>query len=92
MVWGRNVCDKLPVTTTRNEALFAVRVLSHTIAAPADILKKLSILVTKTAPEFSLSAVKSFREDVLRRRPAVLAFRRARPNGTTALPFAEAGI
>ena len=35
------------------------------ITAPADSLKKLSGLGTKTAAEFSLGAVKSFREDTL---------------------------
>ncbi|HEY7998124.1 MAG TPA: hypothetical protein VIE87_04815 [Pseudolabrys sp.] len=35
------------------------------ITAPADSLKKLSGLGTKTAAEFSLGVVKSFREDTL---------------------------
>ncbi len=37
----------------------------HIITAPADILKKLSALGTKTGAELSLGAVKSFREDAL---------------------------
>jgi transaldolase len=37
----------------------------HIITAPADVLKKLSGLGTKTAAELSLGAVKSFREDAL---------------------------
>ena len=37
----------------------------HIITAPADILKKLSSLGSKTAAELSLGAVKSFREDAL---------------------------
>jgi transaldolase len=37
----------------------------HIITAPADILKKLPSLGTKTAAELSLGAVKSFREDAL---------------------------
>jgi transaldolase len=37
----------------------------HIITAPADVLKKLSSLGTKTAAELSLGAVKSFREDAL---------------------------
>jgi transaldolase len=37
----------------------------HIITAPADILKKLAGLGTKTAAELSLGAVKSFREDAL---------------------------
>ncbi|MGC1094543.1 MAG: transaldolase family protein, partial [Pseudolabrys sp.] len=35
----------------------------HIITAPADVLKKLPSLATKTATELSLAAVKSFRED-----------------------------
>jgi transaldolase len=35
----------------------------HIITAPADVLKKLPSLGTKTAAELSLGAVKSFRED-----------------------------
>src|SRR5450631_796017 len=37
----------------------------HIITAPADILKKISSLGSKTAAELSLGAVKSFREDAL---------------------------
>jgi transaldolase len=37
----------------------------HIITAPADVLKKLSGLGTKSAAELSLGAVKSFREDAL---------------------------
>jgi len=37
----------------------------HIITAPADVLKKLPGLGTKTAAELSLAAVKSFREDAL---------------------------
>jgi len=37
----------------------------HIITAPADILKKLPSLGTKTGAELSLGAVKSFREDAL---------------------------
>ena len=37
----------------------------HIITAPADVLKKLSSLGTKSAAELSLGAVKSFREDAL---------------------------
>ena len=37
----------------------------HIITAPADVLKKLPALGTKTAAELSLGAVKSFREDAL---------------------------
>ena len=37
----------------------------HIITAPADILKKLSSLGSKTAADLSLGAVKSFREDAL---------------------------
>jgi transaldolase len=37
----------------------------HIITAPADILKKLASLGSKTAAELSLGAVKSFREDAL---------------------------
>ena len=37
----------------------------HIITAPADILKKLSVLGTKTAAQLSLGAVKSFHEDAL---------------------------
>jgi transaldolase len=33
----------------------------HIITAPADVLKKLPALATKTAAELSLAAVKSFR-------------------------------
>ena len=35
----------------------------HIITAPADVLKKLPVLGTKSAAELSLGAVKSFRED-----------------------------
>jgi transaldolase len=37
----------------------------HIITAPADVLKKLPLLGTKSAAELSLGAVKSFREDAL---------------------------
>ncbi len=37
----------------------------HIITAPADVLKKLPALGTKTAAELSLGAVQSFREDAL---------------------------
>ena len=37
----------------------------HIITAPADVIKKLPSLGTKTAAELSLGAVKSFREDAL---------------------------
>jgi transaldolase len=37
----------------------------HIITAPADVLKKLPVLGTKTAAELSLAAVKSFREDAV---------------------------
>jgi transaldolase len=37
----------------------------HIITAPADILKKLSVLGSKSAAELSLGAVKSFREDAI---------------------------
>lgn len=37
----------------------------HIITAPADVLKKLSALGSKTAAELSLGAVKSFREDAI---------------------------
>jgi len=37
----------------------------HIITAPADVLKKLPSLGTKTAAELSLGAVKSFRDDAL---------------------------
>jgi transaldolase len=37
----------------------------HIITAPADILKKLSNLGTKTGAELSLAAVKAFRADAL---------------------------
>ena len=37
----------------------------HIITAPADVLKKLPALATKTAAELSLGAVKSFREDAV---------------------------
>jgi transaldolase len=37
----------------------------HIITAPADVLKKLPALGTKTAAELSLNAVQSFREDAL---------------------------
>jgi transaldolase len=37
----------------------------HIITAPADVLKKLPVLGTKTAAELSLGAVKSFREDAI---------------------------
>jgi len=37
----------------------------HIITAPADVLKKLPALGTKTAAELSLAAVKSFRDDAV---------------------------
>ena len=37
----------------------------HIITAPADVLKKLPALGTKSAAELSLGAVKAFREDAL---------------------------
>ncbi len=37
----------------------------HIITAPADILKKLTALGTRSAAELSLDAVKAFREDAL---------------------------
>jgi transaldolase len=37
----------------------------HIITAPADVLKKLPSLGSKTAAELSLGAVKSFREDAV---------------------------
>jgi transaldolase len=37
----------------------------HIVTAPADILKKLPALGTKTGAELSLDAVKAFREDAL---------------------------
>jgi transaldolase len=37
----------------------------HIITAPADVLKKLPALGTKTGAELSLGAVKSFREDAV---------------------------
>jgi len=37
----------------------------HIITAPADVLKKLPLLGSKTSAELSLGAVKSFREDAL---------------------------
>jgi len=37
----------------------------HIITAPADILKKLNVLGTKSAVELSLDAVKAFRDDAL---------------------------
>ena len=37
----------------------------HIITAPADVLKKLPALGTKTDAELSLDAVKAFREDAL---------------------------
>lgn len=37
----------------------------HIITAPADILKKLALIGTRTGDELSLGAVKSFREDAL---------------------------
>jgi transaldolase len=37
----------------------------HIITAPADVLKKLPMLGTKTAAELSLGAVKSFRDDAV---------------------------
>ena len=42
----------------------------HIITAPADVLKKLPALGTKSAAELSLGAVKSFREDASGREPA----------------------
>jgi len=43
----------------------ADRVGCHIITAPADILKKLPAMGTKTAEELSLGAVQAFREDAL---------------------------
>jgi transaldolase len=37
----------------------------HIITAPADVLKKLPALGTRTAAELSLAAVKSFRDDAV---------------------------
>ncbi len=37
----------------------------HIITAPADVLKKLPAMGTKTGEELSLDAVKAFREDAL---------------------------
>ncbi|MFZ0844995.1 MAG: transaldolase family protein, partial [Pseudolabrys sp.] len=37
----------------------------HIITAPADVLKKLPALGTKTGAELSLGAVKAFREDAI---------------------------
>ena len=37
----------------------------HIITAPADILKKLTALGTRSAAELSLDAVKAFRDDAL---------------------------
>jgi transaldolase len=37
----------------------------HIITAPADVLKKLPALGTKTDAQLSLDAVKAFREDAL---------------------------
>jgi len=37
----------------------------HIITAPADVLKKLPALGTKTSAELSLMAVKSFRDDAV---------------------------
>jgi transaldolase len=37
----------------------------HIITAPADILKKLPAMGSKTAADLSLDAVKAFREDAL---------------------------
>jgi transaldolase len=37
----------------------------HIITAPADVLKKLPVLGTKTAAELSLGAVKAFRDDAI---------------------------
>jgi transaldolase len=37
----------------------------HIITAPADILKKLPAIGTKSAAELSLGAVKAFREDAI---------------------------
>ena len=37
----------------------------HIITAPADVLKKLPALGTKTAEELSVGAVQAFREDAL---------------------------
>jgi transaldolase len=37
----------------------------HIITAPADVLKKLPALATKSAAELSLGAVKSFRDDAI---------------------------
>jgi transaldolase len=38
---------------------------AHIITAPADILKKLKALGTKTAADLSLDGVKAFRDDTL---------------------------
>ncbi len=43
----------------------ADRMQCHIITAPADVLKKLVVLGTKTAGELSLDAVKAFRADAL---------------------------
>lgn len=43
----------------------ADRMGCHIITAPADVLKKLPLLGTKTGAELSLDAVKAFREDAL---------------------------
>ena len=48
----------------------------HIITAPADVLKKLPALGTKSAAELSLGAVKSFREDAL---PAQVRFHHSKP-------------
>ncbi|MGB7615817.1 MAG: transaldolase family protein, partial [Pseudolabrys sp.] len=37
----------------------------HIITAPADVLKKLPALATKSGAELSLAAVKSFRDDAI---------------------------
>ncbi len=37
----------------------------HIITAPADVLKKLPAMGTKTGEDLSLDAVKAFREDAL---------------------------
>ena len=52
----------------------------HIITAPADVLKKLPALGTKTAAELSLGAVKSFRDDALAAGLQLPFRRRARPN------------
>ena len=46
----------------------------HIITAPADVLKKLPALGSKSAAELSLMAVKAFRDDAV---AAALAARRA---------------